>query len=330
MAKLLDVKDYKVYYQTLKGQIKAVDGVSFFVNSDEVFGVAGESGCGKSTLGNSLIYLKAPMRYAGGNAVLDGNDISKFTDDQMRRIRFEKISIIPQFAMDAMSPTKKIKNIVVDLVREHNKRMSEKEIIDLTVERFKMIGLSKNVVDMYSIELSGGMKQRVVMVISTLLNPRLLIADEITSALDVSSQKFSVEMLDEFKDKQFVSSVIFITHDISVLYQIADRIMIMYAGHVVEIGNTEDIVSKPLHPYTKLLISSLPKMGIQFSQKRLKGIPGYPPNLLNPPTGCRFYDRCPLRVDPQKCQNEIPPLVEYMPGRYIACWAYTKGNDKNE
>ncbi len=329
MAKLLDVKDYKVYYQTLKGQVKAVDGVNFFVNADEIFGVAGESGCGKSTLGNSLIYLKAPMRYAGGSVVLDGKEISRLPDEEMKKMRFEKISIIPQFAMDAMSPTKKIKNIVVDLVREHDKKMAEKDIIDLAVERFKMVGLSKNVIDMYSIELSGGMKQRVVMVISTLLNPRLLIADEITSALDVSSQKFSVEMLEEFKDKKFVSSVIFITHDISVLYQIADRIMIMYAGHIVEIGNTEDIVSKPLHPYTKLLISSLPKMGVQFWQNRLTGIPGYPPNLLNPPAGCRFYDRCPLRVDPQKCKNEIPPLVEYMPGRYVACWAYTKGNDKN-
>lgn len=328
MAKLLDVKDYKIYYQTLKGKVRAVDGVSFFVNSDEVFGIAGESGCGKSTLGNSLIYLKAPMLYAGGDAALDGMDISKFTDEEMRKIRFEKISIIPQFAMDAMSPTKRIKNIVVDLVREH-KRISERDIINLAIERFKMIGLSENVMDMYSIELSGGMKQRVVMVISTLLNPRLLIADEITSALDVSSQKFAVEMLNEFKDKEFVSSVIFITHDISVLYQIADRIMILYAGHVVEISGTEEIVSKPLHPYTKLLISSLPKMGIQFSEKRLTGIPGYPPNLLNPPKGCRFYDRCPLRIDPQKCQNEIPPLVKYAPGRYVACWAYTKGNDKN-
>jgi len=328
MAKLLDVKDYKIYYQTLKGKVRAVDGVSFFVNSDEVFGIAGESGCGKSTLGNSLIYLKAPMLYAGGDAALDGMDISKFTDEEMRKIRFEKISIIPQFAMDAMSPTKRIKNIIIDLVREH-KRISERDIIDLAIERFKMVGLSESVMDMYSIELSGGMKQRVVMVISTLLNPRLLIADEITSALDVSSQKFAVEMLNEFKDKQFVSSVIFITHDISVLYQIADRIMILYAGHVVEISGTEEIVSKPLHPYTKLLISSLPKMGIQFSEKRLTGIPGYPPNLLNPPKGCRFYDRCPLRIDPQKCQNEIPPLVEYTPGRYVACWAYTKGNDKN-
>ncbi|MEM4848788.1 MAG: ABC transporter ATP-binding protein, partial [Ignisphaera sp.] len=234
------------------------------------------------------------MRYAGGNATLDGNDISKFTEEQMQKVRFEKISIIPQFAMDAMSPTKKIKNIVVDLVREHNKKMSERDIIDLAIERFKMIGLSENVVDMYSIELSGGMKQRVVMVISTLLNPKLLIADEITSALDVSSQKFSVEMLDEFKKRQFVLSIIFITHDISVLYQIADRIMIMYAGHVAEIANTQDIVSKPLHPYTKLLISSLPKMGTQFSERQLTGIPGYPPNLLNPPKGCRFYDRCPL------------------------------------
>jgi peptide/nickel transport system ATP-binding protein len=329
MTKLLDVKDYKVYYQTLKGQIKAVDGVNFFVNTNEVFGIAGESGCGKSTLGNSLIYLRAPMRYAGGSAYIEEMNISKLTDEQMKKIRFEKISIIPQFAMDAMSPTKRIKQIVVDLVREHDEKLSDEDVKELAVKRFEMVGLSADVMNMYSIELSGGMKQRVVMVISTLLNPKLLIADEITSALDVSSQKFSVEMLEEFKDKQFVSSVIFITHDISVLYQISDRIMIMYAGLVAEIASTEDIVSKPLHPYTKLLIESLPKMGIQFSEKKLTGIPGYPPNLLNPPKGCRFYDRCPLRIDPQKCQNEIPPLVEYTPGRYIACWAYTKGNDKN-
>ncbi len=326
METLLKVKDYKVYYQTLKGHVKAIDGVDFFVRSREVLGIAGESGCGKSTLSNSLINIKAPMIYEGGEVYFDGVDITKLDVNKMRTLRYTKMSIIPQYAMDAMSPTKKIKRIIFDLVREHDRKIAEEEIISIARGRFKEVGLVEYVLNKYPVELSGGMKQRVVMVISTLMNPKLLIADEITSALDVSSQKFTIEMLEEFMDKGYVDSVIFITHDLSVLYQIADRIMIMYAGNVAEIGTTEEIIKSPLHPYTKMLVESLPKMDVQYKKKKLKGIPGHPPNLLNYPSeGCRFYERCPVKINPQKCKLQKPPLFEVKPGRYVACWAYAEG-----
>jgi peptide/nickel transport system ATP-binding protein len=176
---------------------------------------------------------------------------------------------------------------------------------------------------MYPIELSGGMKQRMVMVLSTLLNPSLLIADEITSALDVASQKAVSEMLVSFRDRGFVKSVVVITHDISVLYQIADSILVMYAGQLAEKASTEVIIHAPRHPYTKLLISSLPEIGVKYAEKRLKGIPGRPPLLLDPPIGCRFRDRCPLAFE--KCMEE-PPFVDIEKGHSVACWKVFEEN----
>jgi len=180
-----------------------------------------------------------------------------------------------------------------------------------------LVKLSTSVLDMYPIELSGGMKQRMVMVLSTLLNPSLLIADEITSALDVASQKAVAEMLVEFRNQGYCKSAIVITHDISILYQIADSILIMYAGQLAEKASTETIIHAPRHPYTKLLISSLPEIGIKSTEKRLTGIPGNPPLLLNPPVGCRFRERCPIAFE--KC-TEAPPFIEVEPGHHIACW----------
>jgi peptide/nickel transport system ATP-binding protein len=170
---------------------------------------------------------------------------------------------------------------------------------------------------MYPIELSGGMKQRMVMVLSTLLNPSLLIADEITSALDVSTQKAVAEMLVGFRNLEFVKSMIVITHDISILYQIADSIMVMYAGQLAEKASTEVIIHAPRHPYTKLLISSLPEVGVKYTEKRLTGIPGSPPLLLDPPTGCRFRERCPVAFE--KCL-EVPPFIKVEKGHHVACW----------
>ena len=179
------------------------------------------------------------------------------------------------------------------------------------------MGLSDDVLERFPIELSGGMKQRVVMVLSTLLDPSLLIADELTSALDVSTQKAVAEMLVEFRDREFVKSTIVITHDLSILYQMADTILVMYAGKLVEKASAEAITQRPIHPYTQLLLASMPEVGARYADERLSGIPGRPPSLLRPPTGCRFRDRCPLAF--AKCTEE-PPFVEVEPGRYAACW----------
>jgi peptide/nickel transport system ATP-binding protein len=184
--------------------------------------------------------------------------------------------------------------------------------------RLELVGLDAGVLGRFPIELSGGMKQRVVLVLSTLLNPSLLIGDEVTSALDVTSQKAVARALVEFRDMGYVKSVIVVTHDISVLYQVADTILVMYAGHLAEKASAETIIEKPLHPYTQMLIGALPKVGERYDDERLSGIVGRPPSLLDPPSGCRFRDRCPLAFD--KCV-ERPEFREVAPGHQVACWA---------
>ncbi|KAF2960203.1 ABC transporter ATP-binding protein [Thermotoga sp. 38H-to] len=317
---VLDVRDLRIYYRTLYGYVKAVDGVSFDIKRGEILGIAGESGCGKSTLGNGLILLKPPMKYMGGEAILDGKNIMALSPKELRKVRYEKISIIPQYAMDAMNPTKKIKQIIDDLLHEHGESFERKK--DVIEERLEIVNLGKKVLNMYPIELSGGMKQRMVMVISTLMNPDVLIADEITSALDVSSQRSVIQMLYEMREKKIMGSLAFITHDLSVLYQIADKVMVLYAGRVAEISPMADIVQEPLHPYTKMLLSSLPKIGVRYSQTKLKGIPGYPPSLLNIGPGCRFRDRCPYAFE--KCEQD-PPVFD-VDGRKVSCWLFERGD----
>ncbi|MDK2865646.1 MAG: peptide/nickel transport system ATP-binding protein [Thermotogota bacterium] len=311
----LEVKDLKIYYKTLKGYVKAVDGVSFRVKDGEILGIAGESGCGKSTLGNSLVLLKPPMNYIDGEVIIDDQKLPIADYEKMRSFRYRKIAIIPQYAMDALNPTRKIGRMLKELFESIG--VPFETIIPKIKERLKIVNLPQNVLDMYPIELSGGMKQRMVMVIASLMDPSVMIADEITSALDVSSQKAVVQMLREFRKRGFVRSLLFITHDISVLYQIADTVMIMYAGKVAEIMPMDKILRDALHPYTRLLISSLPEVGIRYTEKLLEGIPGQPPNLLNPPEGCRFKDRCPAANE--RCFEE-PPFIQVEENHWIACW----------
>ncbi|KUH32197.1 dipeptide/oligopeptide/nickel ABC transporter ATP-binding protein [Thermococcus celericrescens] len=313
---MLTVENLKIYYATPVGHVKAVDGVSFEVKEGEVFGIAGESGCGKSTLVHSLILRKPPMVHMGGKALFKGRDLMRLSEEEARRIRYSELSIIPQYAMNALNPTKKIRDIVWDLAKEHGQTDRE-EVEKLLRERLAMVKLSPNVANMYPVELSGGMRQRATMVVSTLLNPDLLIADEITSALDVTTQRVVIELLHHFMEEGIVKSVIFVTHDLAILDKIADRIMIMYAGKVVEIGPTEEIINNPVHPYTRLLLNSLPRMGVQYKKQKLSGIPGYPISLLNPPKGCRFYTRCPYALD--KCPHVEPGLVRVGEGHYAAC-----------
>jgi peptide/nickel transport system ATP-binding protein len=311
----LQVENLKVYYQTLHGDAQALDGATFTVAGGEIMGLAGESGCGKTTLGHSLIRLSPPMKFVEGHVQLDNEELPIWDMGRMNDFRFKKISIIPQYAMNAMNPTRKIGKMIAELIGSRN--VDYKGTLPELKRRLDLVKLPHDVLNMYPIELSGGMKQRMVMVISTLMNPSLLIADEITSALDVSSQKAVAEMLVEFRNQECCNSAIVITHDMSILYQIADSIMIMYAGQLAEKASTEVIIHSPRHPYTKLLISSLPEIGVKYSEKRLEGIPGKPPLLLNPPTGCRFRERCPVAFE--KCLEE-PPFIEIEKNHYVACW----------
>ena len=311
----LAVDNLRVYYRTLRGDVRALDGATFTVRDGEIMGVAGESGCGKTTLGKSLIRLDGRMRVAEGSVTLDGVQLPIADDRAMDAYRFRSVSIVPQYAMSALNPIRRIGRMISELLSSRG--VSYEETLPELRRRLALVGLEDEVLERYPIELSGGMKQRVVMVLSTLMNPSLLIADELTSALDVSTQKAVAEMLVEFRDRGFVKSTIVITHDLSILYQVADTILVMYAGKLVEKGSAAEITEDPRHPYTKLLIASLPEVGVRFEERRLTGIAGRPPSLLRPPTGCRFRARCPLATE--ECAEE-PPFVEIAPGRYAACW----------
>jgi peptide/nickel transport system ATP-binding protein len=317
----LHVENLTVYYQTLHGDVRALENATFTLADGEIMGLAGESGCGKTTLGHSLILLTAPMKLVRGRVLLDDEELPIQNMERMNRFRFKKISIIPQYAMNAMNPTRKIGKMTEELVR--SRKVNFRAILPELKRRLDLVELSHGVLNMYPIELSGGMKQRMVMVLSTLMNPSLLIADEITSALDVSSQKAVSEMLVGFRDRGIVKSMIVITHDISILYQIADSILIMYAGQLAEKASTEAIIHAPRHPYTKLLISSLPRVGVKHAEERLTGIPGSPPLLLGPPRGCRFRERCPVAFE--RCFEE-PPFIEIEEGHFVACWKELERN----
>jgi peptide/nickel transport system ATP-binding protein len=312
------VDGLQVYYRTRRGDVRALDDVSFAVADGEIMGLAGESGCGKSTLAKSLIRLDSRMRHVGGRVELDGDELPMHDDDAMNPFRFKRVSLVPQYSMSALNPTRRVGRIARDLLEARGEDFAA--LREELVRRLELVGLSEDVLLRYPIELSGGMKQRTVMVLSTLLNPSLLVADEVTSALDVSSQRALASMLLEFRERGFVKSMIVVTHDLAILYQIADTILVMYAGRLAEKAPASVMVKAPRHPYTKLLVGSLPEVGVRYAEQRLSGLAGAPPPLLNPPAGCRFRDRCPLAFD--RC-GEQPPFSEIEPGHWVACWAVT-------
>jgi peptide/nickel transport system ATP-binding protein len=311
----LNVQNLRIGYRTLAGDIVAVDDVSFSVADGEIMGLAGESGSGKSTLGNGLIYLEARMRHLGGRAELDGIQLPIADTRAMRPRRMKDVSLVPQYAMSALNPTRKVRRLTADLLRSHGVRY--RDVAREIERRIALVGLDSHVLDRYSFELSGGMRQRVTLVLSTLLNPSLLIADEVTSALDVSTQRAVGELMLEFRERGFVKSLIVITHDLAILAQVSDSILVMYAGKLAEKADTDTIVNFPLHPYTQMLLASLPVVGARYDQTSLTGIPGRPPSLASPPAGCRFRERCPFAY--RRCAEQ-PPFEEVRPGHYVACW----------
>jgi len=315
------VENLSIAYPARAGQVRPVDDVSFSVADGEIMGLAGESGCGKSTLGNSLVYLEGRMRHLGGRVELDGADLPIADVRAMRPHRMTKISLVPQYAMSALNPTRRIGRLTTDLLRSHGVR--DPAVMTEMRRRLALVGLGEDVLGRYSFELSGGMRQRVTIILSTLLNPSLLVADEVTSALDVSTQRAVGEMLIEFRDRGFVKSMIAITHDLSILAQVADSILVMYAGRLAEKASTGILVKAPLHPYTQMLLASLPEVGVRHNQVTLTGIPGRPPSLASPPPGCRFAARCPFARD--KCAEQQPPFEEIQPGHHVACWKVREG-----
>ena len=292
---ILEVNDLSTKYITRYDEnVYAVDHVSLNVEETRSLGIAGESGCGKSTLALSLMgYYFPPLHYTNGEIIIDGRNISGMAPDDVRKsILGREIAYIPQAAMNALNPTRKIINFIEDVVQAHDMHVSKKEIYERARSLFETLGLPAEVLNKYPVELSGGMKQRTVIAISVILFPKVLIADEPSSALDVTSQKMVIKMLKQLLETGFISSLIFITHELPLLYNVTDDIMVMYAGQVVEKANAHDAVFDPLHPYSRGLMGSIivPEDGLR--DVKLTAIPGVPPNLKDPPSGCRFAERC--------------------------------------
>ncbi|OYT38837.1 MAG: dipeptide/oligopeptide/nickel ABC transporter ATP-binding protein [Desulfurococcales archaeon ex4484_58] len=317
---LMRVEGLKTYFYTARGIVKAVDNVSFTLNRGEVLGLAGESGCGKSTTAYSIIRLVPPPgRIVGGRIVFEGQDILKMSSEEYRRkIRWKKISMIFQGAMNALNPVLSIGDQMAEVFMIH-KGMSKKEALEESAKLLSMVGIDPKRLRSYPHELSGGMKQRVMIAMALALNPPLVIADEPTTALDVVVQAQVMNVLKKLQ-KEYKVSIILITHDLSLIAEIADKVAIMYAGKIVEFGTAEHIYLNPQHPYTRGLLASIPR--IRGEIKKLEWIPGIPPDLVAPPRGCRFHPRCKYKFEP--CDKEEPPMVEVEPGHYVACWLYAK------
>lgn len=311
---VLQVENLKVYYPTSAGPVKAVDGVSFNLGAGEKLGLVGESGCGKSTLALSLLRLvKPPGRIVEGRILLNGLDLVQLSWEEMRKIRLSQISLIPQGAMNSLNPVMRVKNQIIDGMRAHNPNMSRQELEARMYETLELVGLERNVASMYPHELSGGMKQRVCVAIAISLRPQVIVADEPTSALDVVVQRQVMETISQLQE-ELGAAVILIGHDMGLMAQFVERLAVMYAGRLVEVGSVREVFRHPLHPYTHLLISSVPLLG---EKGVFRGIPGLTPSLLNVPPGCIFHPRCPQAQD--MCAQEVPPLVEVSPNRWVAC-----------
>lgn len=317
---ILEVHELTTKYITrFREDVYAVDHVSLKVDEGKSLGIAGESGCGKSTLALSLMgYYFPPLYYTSGDIIIDGKNISGMKPDDVRKsILGSEIAYIPQAAMNALNPTRRIINFIEDVIHAHDEYVPKKEIHDLARGSFELLGLSPDVLNKYPVELSGGMKQRTVIAVSVILFPKVLIADEPSSALDVTSQKMVIKMLRDLMEKQLIKSMIFITHELPLLYNVTDDIMVMYAGQIVEKATAQEAVFDPLHPYSKGLMGSIivPEEGLR--SVKLTAIPGVPPNLKKPPMGCRFAERCKY-VMPE-CRNISVPLREASNGRTYRC-----------
>ena len=317
---ILEVKELTTKYITRFGEdVYAVDHVSLKVEEGKSLGIAGESGCGKSTLALSLMgYYFAPLHYTSGEIIINGRNISKMVPDDVRKLVLgTEIAYIPQAAMNALNPTQKIISFIEDVIKAHDLYVTKKDIYERARTLFETLGLPAEVLQKYPVELSGGMKQRTVIAISVLLLPKVLIADEPSSALDVTSQKMVIKMLRQLMETGFISSLIFITHELPLLYNVTDDIMVMYAGQIVEQASAKEAVFDPIHPYAKGLMGSIivPEKGLR--DVKLTAIPGVPPNLKNPPSGCRFAERCKY-VRPE-CRVTSVGLHDVGDGRAYRC-----------
>jgi oligopeptide/dipeptide ABC transporter ATP-binding protein len=317
---VLQVRDLRVHYHTSAGPLIAVDGVSFDLRAGERIGLVGESGSGKSTIALALLRLiKPPGHIEGGQALLEGVDILALPDAEVRKLRLAAIALVTQGAMNALNPVRRVRDQFSDALRDHGGTFSRAELVARVRDMLGHVGLPPSVADRYPHELSGGMKQRVVMAIAISLRPRVIIADEPTSALDVVVQRQVIDTLKRVQE-EIGASIILVGHDMGLMAQAVDRVAVMYAGTLAELCSIRAVIREPLHPYSQLLIASLPTLE---RKGELVGIPGLPPSLLNRPRGCTFRARCPKAF--AHCAAEMPALQEVRPDHWVACHLYADG-----
>ncbi len=322
MPPLLELRNVKMYYGTSRGTVKAVDGISFKLNKGEAMALVGESGSGKSSLAFTIIrLLPRNVAEAGGEILfydeeLGVVDLAKMNEDEIRRkIRWKKISMVFQASMNALNPILRVQDQMIEPLVLHL-GLSREEAVKIAEEALRSVGLAKDVLMRYPFELSGGMKQRVVIAMAIMMRPRLVILDEPTSALDVITQANIMNLLKELKAK-FDLSYILITHDIALASEIADKIGVMYAGRLVEVAPADVFFRKPNHPYSQKLLAAMPTLR---EEKSIEYIPGDVPSLITPPPGCRFHPRCPYAIK-GKCEKE-EPQTKQIDGSEVACWLY--------
>lgn len=313
LEKGLRVENLKSYYFTSTGVVKAVDNVSFALNEGESLGIAGESACGKTTLGLSMMrMLLPPGKTVDGKIILNDTDVLAMSDKEFaKKVRWKRISMIFQGAMNALDPVYSVKDQLKEVLMQHG--FAQEKMEAHIREAVRQVGLDPSVINRYPHELSGGMKQRIVIAMALILEPEFVIADEPTTALDVLVQAQIINLLKKLKKQGM--TIMLITHDLAIVSEIADKIGVMYAGEIIEFGSAEQVYNEPKHPYTQALIAAIPRLK---EEKRISYIKGNPPNLANPPKGCRFYDRCQHAMD--VCKQE-PPLIRINEG-YVRCWLY--------
>jgi peptide/nickel transport system ATP-binding protein len=314
MQPLLAVTDLRVYYHTPRGPVKAVDDVNLSLRAGERYGLIGESGSGKTTTALAIMRLiKPPGRIESGRVLLEDTNLLELSEDEMRKQRLDRIALITQGAMNSLNPVMRIRHQFIDGLQSHNTKLSKEEANTHVERLLERVGLEREVADMYAHQLSGGMKQRVCTAIAISLRPKVIIADEPTSALDVVVQRQVMVTLRKVQ-QELNATVLLIGHDMGLMAQFADRVGIMYAGKLMEEGYVHDIFARPQHPYSQLLIASLPS----FDEKGdLRGISGFPPSLLDPPPGCVFHPRCPYVLP--RCSSEVPFRHHIDPHHWAAC-----------
>lgn len=313
---VLEVKDLTMHYRTRKGEVFAVDDVSFSVARGESVGLVGESGCGKTSIAISLLKLlpdNADIK--AGQILLNGTDVVPLPEDEMRKLRWRRISMVFQAAMNALNPVYTVEEQILEAMRQHMKHLNEEEMNERVDQLFGLVGLDPAFKDQYPHQYSGGMRQRAVIAMALSCDPDIIIADEPTTALDVIVQDALLKRIREIQE-QLNMAMIYISHDVAVIAEVSDRVGVMYAGRMAEMASTEAIFHRPIHPYTMGLMSAFPS--IVGPKTELVTLPGEPPDLLNPPPGCRFHPRCPYATE--ICQEEVPPFKDHGGGHYAACW----------